>query len=231
MPKPICCLEPLTAFKAFCAQLLFLLLQHFKNGVWMKAKIKSMQVRELIVNFKAGKSNPQFLYMLHDSLIHIPLVSWIPGKHRKHSWEVSLSDLLIIAEWGDRGLTPSNPIVISSASPAAVKVSTYLQRTPPPPSPSGCRRVWSGSGEVLEVSEQQQQAAEQNWRSFEPWLLGWSTKHNSSRWQTSGGRVTRNGSRNLKYLWSAWALQGSLLPTQMCFSALEHITFVDWLHS
>lgn len=136
MPKPICCLEPLTAFKAFCAQLLFLLLQHFKNGVWMKAKIKSMQVRELIVNFKAGKSNPQFLYLLHDSLIHIPLVSWIPRKHRKHSWEVSLSDLLIIAEWGDRGLTPSNPIIISSATPAAVKVSTYLQRTTPPPLPA-----------------------------------------------------------------------------------------------
>lgn len=85
------------SFSAFCAQLLFLLLQHFKNKPWKKIKIKSLQIRKLVFNSKSGKSNLQFLCLPHDSLIYIPPVNWMLGKHRRHPREVSRYDFVIMA--------------------------------------------------------------------------------------------------------------------------------------
>lgn len=129
MPKTICCLELLTSFNVFCAQLLFLLLQCFKNRGWKKTKTKSLQVRKLVTNSKSGKCNLQLLCLPHDRLIYIPPVNWMLRKHRRHPWEVSIHDFVIMAGLTDWGSTLSNCIVLSSVSPS--KAQCYPSQHPP----------------------------------------------------------------------------------------------------
>lgn len=95
---------------------------------------------------------------------------------------------------------------------------------------SSCRGVWD-VGRAAHKWCWQGQSSSIRLKLKELWALAFGLKHAthlcpSIRWQT------RSESRNLKYLWSDWALQGSLLPAEMCFCALEgHFRAVDWLHS
>lgn len=86
MLKPICCLELLTAvndFDFFCVQLFC----YCSNGVWRKTKVKNLQFRKFLANFKIGKSTPEILYLCCYHLIDIPPCELGTQKTREVLWK------------------------------------------------------------------------------------------------------------------------------------------------
>lgn len=75
-----------------------LLLQHLKNGVWKKNKVKNLQFRKFVASFKIGKSNPEVLYLCHDCLILIPPCKLGTQKTRNVPVGSYVCDLLITVE-------------------------------------------------------------------------------------------------------------------------------------